>query len=165
MLINWPVIYYINGRSILPEIELAVERYGLIRDKFHDSREMMLSYIFAILLSNYEEGMPRILLFLKRRIMRPRVQEPEFMLDWIQPLDHTCHENRPRHGFFLSSWEDWLVFFTFIVCRMFFLFCIWIFPRTHSLLRSPHFHSISFFFCLSLGREVYIHLLQFSPSL
>lgn len=89
-----------------------LERYGLIRDKFHDSREMMLSYIFAILLSNYEEGMPRILLFLKRRIMRPRVQEPEFMLDWIQPLDHTCHENRPRHGFFLSSWEDWLVFFT-----------------------------------------------------
>ena len=114
MLINWPVIYYINGRSILPEIELELqlERYGLIRDKFHDSREMMLSYIFAISLSNYKEGMPRILPFLKRRIMRPRVQEPEFMLDWIQPLDHICHENWPRHGFFLSSWEDWLVFFT-----------------------------------------------------
>ena len=70
-----------------------LERYGLIRDKFHDSREMMLSYIFAISLSNYKEGMPRILPFLKRRIMRPRVQEPEFMLDWIQPLDHICHEN------------------------------------------------------------------------
>lgn len=59
-----------------------LERYGLIRDKFHDSREMMLSYIFAISLSNYKEGMP-ILPFLKRRIMRPRVQEPKFMLDWI----------------------------------------------------------------------------------
>lgn len=142
------MIYYIKDLSCLkPNWQL--ERYELIWNKYHDSREMTLSYIFATSLSSYiglwggyaknsvfkkedhaitllrSEKRPDFKYTLKRCYKHGPRTESEFM-HWIQLLADSCYENRSRRGFFLSGWKGWLVFFAMlsvVVVVCFFILC------------------------------------------